>query len=757
MSDSFKEAALRYHSQEPAGKLEITATKPMTSQRDLALAYSPGVAHACEAIVDDPAAAAQMTGRGNLVGVITNGTAVLGLGAIGPLASKPVMEGKAVLFKKFAGINCFDIEVDTTDVDEFCNAVAVLEPTFGGINLEDIKAPECFEIEKRLRERMNIPVFHDDQHGTAIVVSAAFLNAFRVAGKPIEEVKLVAAGAGAAALACLNMLVSLGMRRENITVCDVEGVVYKGRTTLMDPYKEIFAQDTEARTLKEAMVGKDAFLGCSAPGIVTGEMLKTMADAPVVFALANPTPEIMPDLAREARPDAIVATGRSDFPNQVNNVLCFPFLFRGALDVGATTVNEEMKVACARAIADLAMAPPSAEVASAYGDQSLTFGRDNLIPKPFDPRLIVEIATAVARAAMESGVAQRPIDDFEAYRERLNRFVFRSGILMKPVFERAKSNKRRLIYAEGESGKVLQAVQRVVAEGLAQPILVGRPPVIAEKIESMALGLRPGIDFEIIDYLDDDLMTRMGVEYHNMMMRRGVTPKAAQARIRANFTLVASMALRMGMGDAMVCGTFGSYTKHLDVVRDVIGKRAGVDDLSALSVLLLPKGTFFLTDTHVTYEPTAEQITESVILASEEMKLFGIQPKAALLSHSNFGSSSRESASRMAQALEMIRAQAPDLEIEGEMHADAALDEKIRDDIMPESMLTGTANLLVFPNLDSANIARNLLKVLGGGVTVGPLLLGADMPVHITTSAVTVRGIVNISAMAAVDSMAREN
>ena len=755
MSENFKEAALRYHSMEPAGKLEITATKPMTSQRDLALAYSPGVAYACEAIVEDEAAAAQMTGRGNLVGVITNGTAVLGLGPIGPLASKPVMEGKAVLFKKFAGINCFDIEVDTTDVDEFVNAVALLEPTFGGINLEDIKAPECFEIEKRLRARMNIPVFHDDQHGTAIVVSAAFLNAFRVANKPIEEVKLVCAGAGAAALACLNMLVSLGMRRENITVCDIEGVVYEGRTTFMDPYKSIFAQATDDRTLVDAIKGKDAFLGCSAPGIVTQDMLKTMADSPVIFALANPTPEIMPDLARAARPDAIVATGRSDFPNQVNNVLCFPFLFRGALDVGATTVNEEMKKACAHAIADLAMAPPSAEVASAYGNEAQTFGPDNLIPKPFDPRLIVEIATAVAKAAIDSGVATRPITDFEAYRERLNRFVFRSGILMKPVFERAKAAQQRLIYAEGESGKVLQAVQRVVSEKLARPILVGRPPVIQEKIDSMSLNITAGVDFDIIDYLDDEQMTSMGQEYYKLMARRGVTPKAAQARIRANFTLVACMAVRMGMGDSMVCGSFGSYRKHLEVVKDVIGKRPGVDDLSALSVLILPRGTFFIADTHVTYEPTPQQICESTLLAAEEMRQFGIIPKAALVSHSNFGSSPYQSAVNMQQALSMIRELAPDLEIEGEMHADAALDENIRADMMPESLLTGEANLLIMPNLDAANIARNLLKVLGGGVSVGPLLLGADMPVHIMTSAVTVRGIVNISAMAAVDSIGR--
>ena len=755
MSENFKEAALRYHSMEPAGKLEITATKPMTSQRDLALAYSPGVAYACEAIVEDESAAAQMTGRGNLVGVITNGTAVLGLGPIGPLASKPVMEGKAVLFKKFAGINCFDIEVDTTDVDEFVNAVALLEPTFGGINLEDIKAPECFEIEKRLRERMNIPVFHDDQHGTAIVVSAAFLNAFRVANKPIQDVKLVCAGAGAAALACLNMLVSLGMRRENITVCDIEGVVYEGRTTFMDPYKAAFAQNTDDRTLVDAIKGKDAFLGCSAPGIVTPDMLKTMADSPIIFALANPTPEIMPDLAREARPDAIVATGRSDFPNQVNNVLCFPFLFRGALDVGATTVNEEMKKACARAIADLAMAPPSAEVATAYGNEAQTFGPDNLIPKPFDPRLIVEIATAVAKAAIDSGVATRPINDFEAYRDRLNRFVFRSGLLMKPIFERAKAAKRRLIYAEGESGKVLQAVQRVVSEGLARPILVGRPPVIQEKIESMSLNLTAGVDFEIIDYLDDDKMTELGREYYALMARRGVTPKAAQARIRANFTLVASMALRLGMGDAMVCGSFGSYRKHLEVVKDVIGKRPGVDDLSALSCLILPRGTFFIADTHVTYEPTPQQICESTLLAAEEMRQFGITPKAALVSHSNFGSSQCPSALNMQQALPMIRELAPDLEIEGEMHADAALDENIRSDMMPDSLLKGEANLLIMPNLDSANIARNLLKVLGGGVSVGPLLLGADMPVHIMTSAVTVRGIVNISAMAAVDSIDR--
>ncbi|QGG80773.1 NADP-dependent malic enzyme [Litorivicinus lipolyticus] len=755
MSENFKEAALRYHSMEPAGKLEITATKPMTSQRDLALAYSPGVAYACEAIVEDEAAAAQMTGRGNLVGVITNGTAVLGLGPIGPLASKPVMEGKAVLFKKFAGINCFDIEVDTTDVDEFVNAVALLEPTFGGINLEDIKAPECFEIEKRLRARMNIPVFHDDQHGTAIVVSAAFLNAFRVANKPIEDVKLVCAGAGAAALACLNMLVSLGMRRENITVCDIEGVVYEGRTTFMDPYKSIFAQATDDRTLVDAIKGKDAFLGCSAPGIVTQDMLKTMADSPIIFALANPTPEIMPDLAREARPDAIVATGRSDFPNQVNNVLCFPFLFRGALDVGATTVNEEMKKACAHAIADLAMAPPSPEVASAYGNEAQTFGPDNLIPKPFDPRLIVEIATAVAKAAIDSGVATRPITDFEAYRERLNRFVFRSGILMKPVFERAKAAQQRLIYAEGESGKVLQAVQRVVSEKLARPILVGRPPVIQEKIDSMSLNITAGVDFDIIDYLDDEQMTTMGQEYYKLMARRGVTPKAAQARIRANFTLVACMALRMGMGDSMVCGSFGSYRKHLEVVKDVIGKRPGVDDLSALSVLILPRGTFFIADTHVTYEPTPQQICESTLLAAEEMRQFGITPKAALVSHSNFGSSPYKSAVNMQQALSMIRELAPDLEIEGEMHADAALDENIRADMMPESLLTGEANLLIMPNLDAANIARNLLKVLGGGVSVGPLLLGADMPVHIMTSAVTVRGIVNISAMAAVDSIGR--
>jgi malate dehydrogenase (oxaloacetate-decarboxylating)(NADP+) len=748
MSNDLREAALRYHRAAPAGKLEIAATKPMATQRDLALAYSPGVAYACTEIAEDPTKAAELTARGNMVAVITNGTAVLGLGAIGPLASKPVMEGKAVLFKKFANINSIDIEVDTTDVDRFCDVVSALEPSFGGINLEDIKAPECFEIESRLREKMKIPVFHDDQHGTAIVVGAGMLNAMRYLGKDMSEIKLVCSGAGAAALACLNMLKTLGVKDENIIVCDQHGVLRHDREAPMDQYKARYARETDLTTLKEALVGADAFLGLSVPGVIDQDDVKNMADRPVIFALANPTPEIMPELVKEVRPDALIATGRSDYPNQVNNVLCFPFLFRGALDCGATVINEEMKAACAEAIAAMVHSPPSDEVLSTYQGEQLTFGPEYLIPKPFDPRLIMEIPPGVAKAAEESGVAARPIEDLDAYRDDLSRFVFRSGMLMKPMFEAARSTKRRLVLAEGEGGKMLQACQLIVSEQLADVTLVGRPHVIEDKIKSMGLSIVPGKDFDIVDNLNDDVITSIGEEYHGLMARQGMTPKAAQTRVRANTTVVASMLLRRGDADAMLCGTFGTYGKHLQMVDEIIGRKQESPVVGALTVLILPQGTIFLTDTHVNFDPTAEQLCVLAKLAADEIRRFGIQPKAAFLSHSNFGSSSTPSATKVREATAMFMERYPDIEADGEMHADAALDEKVRLDLLPESKLTGSANLLICPNLDSANIARNLLKVLGNGVTVGPVLLGLEKEAHVATASNSPRGIFNMAAVA---------
>ena len=748
MSNDLREAALRYHRAAPAGKLEIAATKPMATQRDLALAYSPGVAYACTEIAEDPSKAAELTARGNMVAVITNGTAVLGLGAIGPLASKPVMEGKAVLFKKFANINSIDIEVDTTDVDRFCDVVSALEPSFGGINLEDIKAPECFEIESRLREKMKIPVFHDDQHGTAIVVGAGMLNAMRYLGKDMGEIKLVCSGAGAAALACLNMLKTLGVKDENIIVCDQHGVLRHDREAPMDQYKARYARETDLTTLKEALVGADAFLGLSVPGVIDQDDVKNMADRPVIFALANPTPEIMPELVKEVRPDALIATGRSDYPNQVNNVLCFPFLFRGALDCGATVINEEMKAACAEAIAAMVHSPPSDEVLSTYQGEQLTFGPEYLIPKPFDPRLIMEIPPGVAKAAEESGVAARPIEDLDAYRDDLSRFVFRSGMLMKPMFEAARSTKRRLVLAEGEGGKMLQACQLIVSEQLADVTLVGRPHVIEDKIKSMGLSIVPGKDFDIVDNLNDDVITSIGEEYHGLMARQGMTPKAAQTRVRANTTVVASMLLRRGDADAMLCGTFGTYGKHLQMVDEIIGRKQESPVVGALTVLILPQGTIFLTDTHVNFDPSAEQLCVLAKLAADEMRRFGIQPKATFLSHSNFGSSSTPSATKVREATAMFMERYPDIEADGEMHADAALDEKVRLDLLPESKLTGSANLLICPNLDSANIARNLLKVLGNGVTVGPVLLGLEKEAHVATASNSPRGIFNMAAVA---------
>ena len=748
MSNDLREAALRYHRAAPAGKLEIAATKPMATQRDLALAYSPGVAYACTEIAEDPSKAAELTARGNMVAVITNGTAVLGLGAIGPLASKPVMEGKAVLFKKFANINSIDIEVDTTDVDRFCDVVSALEPSFGGINLEDIKAPECFEIESRLREKMKIPVFHDDQHGTAIVVGAGMLNAMRYLGKDMGEIKLVCSGAGAAALACLNMLKTLGVKDENIIVCDQHGVLRHDREAPMDQYKARYARETDLTTLKEALVGADAFLGLSVPGVIDQDDVKNMADRPVIFALANPTPEIMPELVKEVRPDALIATGRSDYPNQVNNVLCFPFLFRGARDCGATVINEEMKAACAEAIAAMVHSPPSDEVLSTYQGEQLTFGPEYLIPKPFDPRLIMEIPPGVAKAAEESGVAARPIEDLDAYRDDLSRFVFRSGMLMKPMFEAARSTKRRLVLAEGEGGKMLQACQLIVSEQLADVTLVGRPHVIEDKIKSMGLSIVPGKDFDIVDNLNDDVITSIGEEYHGLMARQGMTPKAAQTRVRANTTVVASMLLRRGDADAMLCGTFGTYGKHLQMVDEIIGRKQESPVVGALTVLILPQGTIFLTDTHVNFDPTAEQLCVLAKLAADEIRRFGIQPKAAFLSHSNFGSSSTPSATKVREATAMFMERYPDIEADGEMHADAALDEKVRLDLLPESKLTGSANLLICPNLDSANIARNLLKVLGNGVTVGPVLLGLEKEAHVATASNSPRGIFNMAAVA---------
>ncbi|CAA7613217.1 putative fused malic enzyme oxidoreductase; putative phosphotransacetylase [Magnetospirillum sp. UT-4] len=757
MSDELRNAALEYHRLPVPGKISVTATKPLGNQRDLALAYSPGVAAACEAIVADPGAAAEVTARGNLVAVVTNGTAVLGLGAIGPLAAKPVMEGKGVLFKKFAGIDVFDMEIAELDPQRLVDIIAALEPTFGAINLEDIKAPECFEVERKLKERLSIPVMHDDQHGTAIVVGAAMVNALRIARKDIASVKLVASGAGAAALACLNLLVSLGVKRENIWVTDIKGVVYQGRNELMDPYKEVFAQETEARTLDEVIGGADIFLGLSAPRVLTPEMVARMADHPIVFALANPTPEILPDEVKSVRPDAIIATGRSDYPNQVNNVLVFPYIFRGALDVGATQINEPMKLAATYALAELAMAESDERVRAAYGEAMLSFGPEYLIPKPFDSRLILKIAPAVAKAAMETGVARRPIIDFDAYLETLSQFVFRSGLVMKPVFDRARQDRRRVVYTEGEGRRVLMAVQTVVDEGLAEPVVIGRREVVNKRIRDLDLRIRVGEDFELCDPEDDPRFNDYWKLYHGLMERSGVSPEYARTVVRTRNTVIGSLMVRRGEADAMICGTIGRYDKHLSHITAILGLKDGVRQPAAMNLLVMPSGTYFLCDTYVTPEPTPEQIVEATLLAAEEVRRFGIEPKVALLSHSSFGSRQTASAQRMREALAILHQRAPYLEVEGEMHGDAALSQDIRERVFPNSRLKGAANLMVMPSLDAANISFNLLKVLGEGLSIGPILMGAAMPAHILTPSATVRNIVNMTALAAVDAQSSAN
>jgi len=748
LSDELRSGALHYHRYPRPGKLEIRAIKPLGNARDLALAYSPGVAIACEAIAQDPAEAANLTARGNLVAVVSNGTAVLGLGPIGPLASKPVMEGKAVLFKKFAGIDVFDIEIDAATVDRMVDVISALEPTFGGINLEDIKAPECFEVEAQLREKMNIPVFHDDQHGTAIIVAAAVRNALKVAGKKPEDVKVVASGAGAAALACLNLLVETGIRRSNIWVCDIDGVVYEGRPTNMDRWKSKFEQATDARVLDDVIDGADIFLGLSAGGVLKPEMVGRMANKPLIMALANPVPEIMPEEAFAVRPDAMVCTGRSDYPNQVNNVLCFPFIFRGALDVGATAINEEMKLAAVHAIADLAHEASSDVAAKASGGEAKLFGADNLIPNPFDPRLILRIAPAVARAAMNSGVATRPIEDFDAYDARLNGFVFRSGFVMKPIFATAKANPKRVIYAEGEDERILRAAQVAIEEGTAQPILIGRPSVVETRLERFGLSIRPGKDFEIVNPEDDPRYR----DYVDVLLdragRKGVTLDVARTTVRTNATVIAAIALHRGEADAMICGVEGRFDRHLRWIRDIVGLGEGAHDLSALSLLILPKGIYFIADTYVSYEPTAEETADMVRLAATHIRRLGIEPHFALLSHSNFGSADTKSARKMREALEILQRSGDDLEVEGEMHGDVALDQALRERIFPRARLKGGANVFVMPNLDSANIAYQLIKGLADALPVGPILIGAAKPAHILTPSVTARGVVNMTAIA---------
>ncbi|GJE60940.1 NADP-dependent malic enzyme [Methylobacterium trifolii] len=757
MDEQLEKAALDYHRLPKPGKIAVLPTKAMATQRDLALAYSPGVAAACLAIKRDPLQAAEMTSRQNLVGVITNGTAVLGLGNIGALAGKPVMEGKGCLFQKFAGIDVFDIEIDETDPDKLIEIIASLEPTFGGINLEDIKAPECFEIEARLRERMKIPVFHDDQHGTAIIVAAAILNGLKVAGKRIEDVTLVCSGAGSAAIACLNLLVFLGLPREHITVSDIEGVVYQGRTSLMDPQKAAYARDTAARKLGEVMPGADIFLGVSAANVVTQDMVRGMAERPLILALANPDPEISPDAARAVRPDAIIATGRSDYPNQVNNVLCFPFIFRGALDVGATTINEAMKLAAVHAIADLAQAEQSDVVTAAYGTQEVSFGPDYLIPRPFDPRLITKIAPAVALAAMESGVATRPLADLDAYRRSLERVVYTSGTVMQPVFAAAvEAAQRRIAFSEGENDRVLRAAQVIVDEGLARPVLIGRPDTIAHKMRDLGLRIEVGRDVEVVSIGDDQFQAEAAEGYYALRNRNGLSREMARAEARRNPTLVGAMLLRFGRVDGLLCGGFGSYHSHLRHIRQVIGTGPGVDALAAMSLLQLPQHTLFICDPYIHLDPSASEIAGMTLLAAEEMRRFGQTPRVALVSHSSFGTATNASAQKMRDALALILERAPDLEVDGEMQADAALSHPLLDGVFPESRLKGEANLLVMPNLDAANITLNALKVVAGhGISVGPMLLGAAQPVHILSHTTTVRGIVNMTALTATAAAAR--
>ena len=752
MKNDLDRAALEYHRLPKPGKLEITPTKPLGTQRDLALAYSPGVAAACNAIVEDPAQAAELTARGNLVGVISNGTAVLGLGNIGPLASKPVMEGKAVLFKKFAGIDVFDIEINETDPAKLVEIIAALEPTFGGINLEDIKSPECFVVEGALRKRMNIPVFHDDQHGTAITVAAAILNGLRVVEKKIEDVRLVASGAGAAALACLDLLVELGVKKENIVVTDIVGVVYEGRTEQMDEFKARYARPTNHRTLGDAIAGADVFLGLSAANVLKPEMVAKMGPRPLILALANPTPEISPEAAREVRPDVVMATGRSDYPNQVNNVLCFPFLFRGALDVGATTINTAMELAAVRAIADLAMAEISDIVARAYGaDEQLSFGPEYFIPKPFDPRLILQIAPAVAQAAMDSGVATRPIADMEAYRQSLERFVYRTGFVMRPTMERAKRRPMRLIYAEGEDERVLRAAQIVLDEKLAQPTLIGRRAVVESRIQRLGLRLKLGENIELVDPDRDDRYHEYWTGYLALMKRKGVAPDDARTLIRTNPTVIAAMAVHRGEADALLCGAIGQYDQHLPHIVDVLGLRAGAQLPAAMQLLVLPQGMLFITDSNVNLDPNTDEVVAIARMAAEEVRRFGLTPKIALLSHSNFGSSSAASARKMREAVQRLQEMLPDIEIEGEMKADAAISDTIRDKLMPDSNLKGAANLLVMPNLDAANISANLVRQMEQGFYVGPILMGIAKSAHIVSRNVTVRGLVNMSAVAVVD------
>ena len=755
VSQDLRADALHYHRSPRPGKIEIKATKPLGTQRDLALAYTPGVAAVCEAIVADPSQAAELTSRANLVAVVTNGSAVLGLGNIGPLAGKPVMEGKAVLFKTFAGIDVFDIEVDAYEIDRLVDVVAALEPTFGGINLEDIKGPECFEVEAKLKERMKIPVLHDDQHGTAIIVAAAVQNALHLTGKRIDAVKIVVSGAGAAAIACLNLLVALGADRRNIWVTDIEGLVYEGRTKLMDRWKAAYAQKTDKRRLGEVIDGADIFLGVSAPGVLKPEMASRMAARPLIMALANPVPEIMPDAALAAKPDALICTGRSDFPNQVNNVLCFPYIFRGALDVGAATINEEMKLAAVEALAALAREAPSEVAARAYGGEGRTFGPGSLIPNPFDPRLILRIAPAVARAAMASGVATRPISDFGQYLEQLERFVFRSGFVMKPIFAQAKTAPMRVVYAEGEDERVLRATQVMVEEALARPILVGRPAVIEQRLQQFGLSVQLGRDFALINPADDPRSESFVETYIETAGRKGITPDAARTLARTNSTVIAALALRKGEADAMICGLEGGFLSHLQHIRDIIGYAPGVRDFAALSLLITPKGHYFLADTRVRLDPTAAEIAEIAVLAAAHVRRFGLEPKIALLSHSDFGSHDDPSARKMRSATELLAATHPDLEVDGEMHGDSALDSRQRNRVFPHSRLKGEANLLIMPNLDAANISYQVIKMLADALPVGPILIGAARPAHILTPSVTARGIVNITAVAVVEAQTK--
>jgi malate dehydrogenase (oxaloacetate-decarboxylating)(NADP+) len=746
-----KSDALYFHSEPRPGKLEVVATKPLANQRDLALAYSPGVAFPCQAIAADPATAAIYTARQNLVAVLTNGTAVLGLGAIGPLASKPVMEGKAVLFKKFAGIDVFDIEVAETNVDKLVDIVVALEPTFGGINLEDIKGPECFEVEEKAKARMGIPVFHDDQHGTAIIVAAAVTNALQLTGKSIERVRIVCSGAGAAALASLNLLVSLGAKRENITVCDIEGVVYKGRETLMDRWKRAYAQETSARALADVIAGADIFVGLSAGGVLKPDMLKLMAPDPLVMALANPTPEIMPEAALETRPDAMICTGRSDYPNQVNNVLCFPYIFRGALDAGASEINEAMKKAAVAAIAALARETPSEVAARAYGGQSPLFGKTSLIPSPFDPRLMLRIAPAVARAAMDSGVARRPIADFGAYADQLNRFVFRSGFMMKPLFAKARAAMKSVIYSEGEDERVLRAAQVVLEERIARPVLIGRPEVIKDRIARFGLTINPGVDFEIVDPRSDPRYRDYVATYLKVAERKGVTPDVARTVVRTSPSVIGALALHRGEVDALICGLEGRFSSRLEHIRDIIGLAPGAKDFSALSLVIASTGAYFLADTHVRYDPSAEEIADTAIACAHHVRRFGIEPKIALISHSDFGSADTPSALKMREALRLLEVRAPDLEVDGEMQADSALSLVARERVISNSRLKGEANVLIFPNLDAGNTAFQLTRVIADALPVGPILIGPAKPAHVLVPSVTARGIVNMTAIAAVE------